>query len=179
MDDQASPTERVLSYDETCALTWGDETRLLSHMAGPLEKSGHNERVLVPIEAHKAVVQKLQTDGNDYSTTKSYGELGLDLNGIRMQIIQLVNIIAYSTFRGSDITLIVFLSISLCLQFIVGMLLLCLIPNKSAKVTRKCSASGMNIMVTVSTWLLLAIGFAITAVEKIAGPIIDTTSTHI
>jgi hypothetical protein len=165
--------QRVLSYGETCALTWDDDTpvRLLGSVAGAAD----NEKLLIPIEAHKAVVQKLQTDGNDYSTTKSYGELGLDLNGIRMQIVQLVNIVVYSTMSGRDISLVVLLVLSLVFQFIVGILLLCLIPNKSAKIGKKYSASRINIMVTVFTWLLLTIGFAITAIEKIS-PIINATT---
>jgi hypothetical protein len=168
------PVERVLTYDETCALTWPDDTSV--RLLASANANTDNEKVLIPIEAHQAVVKKIQTDANEYSTTKSYGEISLDLSVIQMQVFQLVNLAYYVTLGGGEIALVVLLCLSLCLQFLIGTLLVLLAKSKTEKVTRCCMATGTNSMVTILTWLLLIIGFAISAVTKAIGPIVITVN---
>jgi hypothetical protein len=179
MDEQprhiGPPREKILSYDETCLLTWPDDhpVRLLGSTNEPLTE----ERILIPIEAHKAVVQKIQTDSNDYSTTKSYGGIGLDLNIIQMQVFQLVALANYTALGGNEIALVILLCLSLSVQFLIGIFLVILAKSKTEQVTKYCMATGMNSLVTIFTWLLLILGFAISAVTKFTGPVVGANIT--
>jgi len=161
------PVERVLSYDETCALTWPEDTTLLLQgHAGP------NEHILIPIEAHKAVIKKIQEDANSYSTQKSYGAIGRDMTVVQDQLVKLINLAQYAVFGGNETALMVLLSASLCLQFIIFSMTTMLAKSKTEKVNRCCMATGLNSMVTILIWISLMVAFAITALTRITGPII-------
>jgi len=172
MDEQpiniGPPRERVLTYNETCSLTWPEDETLLLRSSS----TNDNEHILIPIEAHKAVIKKIQEDANTYSTQKSYGAIGRDMTVIQEQLSKLINLAQYAVFGGNETALIVLLTASLCLQFLIFSMTTMLAKSKTEKINRCCMATGLNSMVTILIWVSLTVAFAITALTRITGPII-------
>ena len=139
--------------------------------------SNSNEKVVIPVDVHKAVVEKIQADDNVYATSKSTSQGYLNTTIFQSQIFQLVSIIQYTLLRGWDIALIVFICLSLCLQFVIFVLIVLLAKSKTEQVTKNCTATAINNLVTSLTGVLLIITISISAMSKIAGPpLLNTTN---
>lgn len=120
---------------------------------------------LVPLDIHKAVIDKIQNDANTYATSKSTSQTMLNISVIQTQIFQLVN-----TIQGGmnvwNIILIVLLSNSLILEFIIFVLLVLLAKSKTEQITKYCTATPLNSLVTTLSGLLLIITTTITIISK-------------
>lgn len=161
------PYYKILTYEETCDLTW-PRNHERSIELNTIENN--NEKSVIPLDIHKAVIDKLRIDDNLYATSKSNSQNFLNMAVVQTQILQLVNIAQYSTIRSWESVLISLLCISLSLQFVIFILLVLLAKSKTEQVTKYCLATNMNSLVTSLTVLLLIITTAITAVSKVAGP---------
>ena len=166
------PHYRVLTFEETCLLY-----KSTSERTRDIEMVLSNEKEVIPVEIHKAVVEKIQTDDNIYATTKSTSQGYLNTTIFQSQIFQLVSIIQYTLLRGWDIALIVFICLSLCLQFVIFVLIVLLAKSKTEQVTKNCTATAINNLVTSLTGVLLIITISISAMTKIAGPSLGNSTS--
>lgn len=111
-------------------------------------------------------IQKKDSDWNAYATSKSVSQSFLNTTTITSQITLLVLLFAAKDgpFKGFQIALIVLISASLLLQFIIYVLLVILAQAKDEQITKSCTATFLNGIVTSLTGLLMIISAAITAV---------------
>lgn len=121
---------------------------------------------LVSLDIHQAVIDKIQNDANTYSTSKSTSQSLLNITVIQSQIFHLVSIIQNGNMNNWNIILIVLLSNSLILEFIIFVLLVLLAKSKTEQVTKYCTATPMNSWVTTLSGLLLIMTTAITIISK-------------
>lgn len=134
---------------------------------------GSNERRVIPVDVHRAIVDKLQSDENVYATSKSTSQTLLNTSVFQAQIFQLVSI-AQNPLTNWTIALIVFICLSLCLQFVIFVLLTLLAKSKTEQVTKDCTATAINNLVTSLTGVLLIVTISISAITKIS----NTTNTN-
>ena len=109
-----------------------------------------------------------EQDFNTYATSKSVSQNLLNMTSISNLITLLVLLFSSvdgGKLTGFQITLIVLISLSLSLQFIIFILLVVLANAKTERVTRSCTATSLNNTVTSLTGLLLIISTGITAVS--------------
>lgn len=168
--DPNAPPRRIhlLTLDEALDLNWSRTSAKRKQGARdtiPLVEQ--DERVLVPLDVHQAVIEKIQNDDNLYATSKSNSQNMLNISVIQTQILQLVNV-SKRLISGWEAALISMLSLSLSLQFTIFVLLVLLAQSKTEQVTKYCMATGMNSLVTSLSGLLLIITSAITILSTIS-----------
>lgn len=161
---------KLLTYDEAISLYKLINKNQKNKTRDPLisEVINTNEKA-VPFDIHKTIIDKVKADDNTYATSKSVSQSMLNISVIQTQILQMVNILQYSTMNTWNIMLIVLLSNSLVLQFIIFTLLVLLAKSTTEQVTKYCMATGMNSLVTTLSGLLLIITSAITIISRSLG----------
>lgn len=151
------------------------------------------ERGLVtPVYTESQLQDKLKIadqDNNDYATKKSVSQNHLNLSGV-MYLISLFLAVfsegrdpATGQYRPAQIALIVLISLSITLQFVIFTLVTILANSKTEQLSTRCrcSATSVNNLVTSLSGMLLIVTAAITSVSgyaRIQGtfPVNSTTS---
>lgn len=160
---------KLLTYDEAISLYKLVNKNQKNKTRDPLTLDVKTSEKAVPFDIHKTIIDKVKADDNTYATSKSVSQNMLNISVIQTQILQMVNILQYSTMNTWNIMLIVLLSNSLVLQFIIFTLLVLLAKSTTEQVTKYCMATGMNSLVTTLSGLLLIITSAITIISRSLG----------
>lgn len=150
----------IMTYEEVMTL---HKNKHKSRNIDPLDETKNK---VVPLDIYKAAIDKIQNDANMYATSKSTSQSMLNITVIQSQIFHLVNILQDGNINTWNIVLLVLLSNSLVLEFIIFVLLVLLAKSKTEQVTKYCTATPMNSWVTTLSGLLLILTTAITIISK-------------
>jgi len=139
----------------------------------------------------KYLLEKKESDFNNYATSKSVSQEFLNTSSIQAQIAMLVGLFASRThsetpLNGFEIALIVLIGVSLLLQFVIFVLLVVLAKSTTEKVSRNCTATNINNTVTSLSGLGLIVNLIISVVSiqtlksslNTSGGGINTTTTQ-
>lgn len=118
----------------------------------------------------KHVLEKKESEFNNYATSKSVSQEFLNTSSIQAQIAMIIGLfaarnIAESPLTGFEITLLVAISVSLALQFVLFILLIILARSTTERVSRNCTATSINNTVTSLSGFGLIINLIISVVS--------------
>lgn len=132
-------------------------------------------------EQQNTALEKRENEFNTYATSKTYQEGMLNTSLIQSQIGLIVSVISSGingTFSGFQIALMVLLSISISLQFLIYVLLAMLAKSKKIDSTKKrCNVASINVAVTSLSGLLLIVTSAILSLTSYGVNSANVTTT--
>ena len=124
---------------------------------------------IMPIEAHEAVLKDVDNKNNLYATSKSVSQISLNTTTIQSQIYIFALLLSSPIVNGFQITLLIFIPLSLIVQFTIYILLIILAKTSSEQATKSYTATSINSFVTALSGGLVIITSFITIFSWKAG----------
>lgn len=133
------------------------------------ESNGLGNRDLIPKTEVEFLLDKKESDFNSYATSKSVSQEFLNTGTIQAEISLIVGLFASRDnslpLRGFEIALITMVSLSLVIQFIMFILLFVLAAAKKEQISKRCTATMINSLVTSLSGLSLIINIVVSVVS--------------
>lgn len=124
------------------------------------------DRALIPKYTENDVariIQDKEKDSDSYATKKSVGQGNLNTAGIQTIIALLIPVlVSPAPLTNLQISFVVLIGLSLSLQFTIFVMVIVLANSKTEQISRGCTATSLNNLVTSLTGLLVIITTAIT-----------------
>ena len=138
----------------------------------------------MPLRSREMEIAARESEFDHYATSKSVSQTMLNTTSIQTQIVILVSIFSggVASLSGSQISLVVLISISLSLQFIIFVLLVVLAKSRSVTDSLgSFSIESINATVTSLSGLLLIVTSAISvlAISSTTNKTSNTTRIQI
>ena len=121
---------------------------------------------VMSISKHHAVLQQQESDFNQYATNKSYSQELLNFSTFQQQLGFIISMfVSKSTpITPIEIIFIVFVGISIIIEIIMFVLMSILAKAKTEQCTKNCTATSVNNIVTILSFLSAACNFVTMAV---------------
>lgn len=119
------------------------------------------ERSVMSINEHELVMKQKESDFNQYATTKSYSQELLNFSTFQQQIGFIISMFIGKTTGVSaiEIVFIVFVGLSILIEVILFVLMSMLAKAKTEQCTKKYTATTINNIVTILSFLSAACNF--------------------
>lgn len=125
-----------------------------------------DERGVIPVSTHKLLLQQQESTFNAYATNKSYSQNLLNASTFQQQIAFIIGMFVGKTTNITpiDIVFIAFVSASIILEMILFVLMSMLAKATSEQVTKNCTATMINNIVTMLSLISMICNFVTAAI---------------
>lgn len=123
-------------------------------------------------------IERLNNDHNNYSTSKSISQNLINTAYILILINTMITTIGIRTMNGYAIALIVIICISIFIQILMFILLVILAKTTTEKIGRTCTATKLNVWVTILSGILPIISGTIAILDQTTPIEIATNTTR-
>jgi Ninjurin len=125
-----------------------------------------NDRSVIPISTHKLVLQQKENTFNTYATNKSYSQNLLNASTFQQQIGFIIGMFVgrSSTISPIDIIFISFVGVSIIIECFLFLLMSMLAKATTEQVTKNCTATMINNIVTMLSLISMICNFVTTAI---------------
>lgn len=115
---------------------------------------------------HQLEIERINNDHNNYTTSKSVSQNLINTSLIITLINTMITVIKVGNFNGYKTTLIVCIALSVSIQIIMFILLVVLAKATQEKIGRTCTATRINVWVTILSGILPIISGTISILDQ-------------
>jgi len=125
-----------------------------------------DERGVIPVSTHKLLIQQQESTFNAYATNKSYSQNLLNASTFQQQIGFIIGMFVGRSMAISaiDIVFISFVGASIILEMFLFVLMSMLAKATTEQVTKNCTATMINNVVTMLSLISMICNFVTTAI---------------
>lgn len=126
----------------------------------------NGETGVIAISEHNHLLKQKESDFNQYATNKSYSQELLNFSTFQQQIGYIISMFVgkSTTVTPIEIVFVVFVGISIIIEIIMFVLMSMLAKASTEKLSRNCTATSVNNMVTILSFLSAACNFVTMAI---------------
>ena len=125
-----------------------------------------DDRGVISVTKHNSVLQQKESDFNQYATNKSYSQTLLNFSTFQQQIGLIISMFVGNEIGISPLKIVFITFVGLCIiiEAVMFILMSILAKSKTEQCTKNCTATSINNMVTILSFLSATCNFVTVAI---------------